>query len=115
MQNKKYSLFIGRYQPFHAGHKALMEEVLKEGKPVCIALRNTGIDEKNPFTMEERKCFIMDALAEWFEKDMVKIIEIPDIEQVCYGRGVGYGINQIEMPKEIQEISATKIREKMRK
>ncbi len=40
------SLFIGRYQPFHAGHMALIETVLREGKEVCIAIRDTEISEK---------------------------------------------------------------------
>ena len=42
---------------------------------------------------------------------MVKVISIPDIESVNYGRGVGYEINEFEPPKDIGKISATKIRE----
>ena len=44
---------------------------------------------------------------------MVKIIPIPDIESVNYGRGVGYEINEFEPPKDIGKISATEIRKKM--
>ncbi len=47
------SLFIGRYQPFHEGHKKLMEVELKEGNDVVIAIRDTEISEKNPYTIEE--------------------------------------------------------------
>jgi len=36
--NKTSSLFVGRWQPFHEGHKALIETVLKKGKPVVIAI-----------------------------------------------------------------------------
>ena len=39
---------------------------------------------------------------------------VPNITNICYGRGVGYMIEEIELSKEIQEISATKIRAKMR-
>ena len=39
---------------------------------------------------------------------------VPNITNICYGRGVGYKIEEIELSKEIQEISATKIRAKMR-
>ena len=46
---------------------------------------------------------------------LVKIIPIPDIESVNYGRGVGYEIIEHIPPSEIGEISATSIREKMRK
>ena len=43
-----------------------------------------------------------------------KIVLVPNITNICYGRGVGYQIEEIELSKEIQEISATKIRAKMR-
>ncbi len=39
---------------------------------------------------------------------------VPNITNICYGRGVGYKIEEIVMPEEIQKISATKIRAKMR-
>jgi hypothetical protein len=40
---------------------------------------------------------------------------IPDIESINYGRGVGYEVIEHIPPKEIEEISATKIREQMRR
>ena len=40
----------------------------------------------------------------------VKVIIIPDIESVNYGRGVGYDIIEHVPPSEIGKISATKIR-----
>ena len=39
---------------------------------------------------------------------------VPNITNVCYGRGVGYKIKEIVLSQEIQNISATKIRAKMR-
>ena len=39
----------------------------------------------------------------------VKVIIIPDIESVNYGRGVGYDIIEHVPPKEIGDISATSI------
>lgn len=109
----KYSLFIGRWQPFHPGHKALMEVVLKEGKNVLIAIRDTKMDKDNPFTVKERKKKIRKAMAEY--GDRVKIITIPDITEVCYGRGVGYDIRNIKLDPSIENISATKIRAAMNK
>ena len=38
MYNSRYSLFIGRYQPFHEGHKWLIQQRLNLGKNVCIAI-----------------------------------------------------------------------------
>ena len=43
-----------------------------------------------------------------------KIMLVPNITNICYGRGVGYKIEEIVLPEEIQKISATKIRAKMR-
>ena len=48
-------------------------------------------------------------------EDKVIIIKIPDIESVNYGRGVGYEIIEHVPPEVIKEISATKVREQMRK
>ena len=43
-----------------------------------------------------------------------KIMLVPNITNISYGRGVGYKIEEVVLPKEIQKISATKIRAKMR-
>ena len=107
----KYSLFIGRFQPFHEGHKTLIEKVLKEGKNVLIACRLTPKDKDNPYSYRQRRKMIKKALIEW--KNQVRIISLPDIQEVCYGRKVGYGIRMIRLPKDIEEISATKIRAKL--
>ena len=48
-------------------------------------------------------------------KNRFKVILVPNITNICYGRGVGYKIEEIVLPEKIQKISATKIREKMRK
>lgn len=109
---KQYCLFIGRFQPFHKGHKKLMETQLEKGKNVLVALRDTGIDEDNPFTIAQRKQKIRDKMEKWIKKGMLKITVIPDIEAVCYGREVGYDIREIRLDEEIESISATEIREK---
>ena len=103
------SLFIGRWQPFHEGHKKLIEKVLKEGNDVVIAIRDTSISEKNPYIVEERMHMIRKSLWRWGVK-RVKIVIIPDIDEVCYGRNVGWRIRRIRLDNQIEEISATKIR-----
>jgi nicotinamide mononucleotide adenylyltransferase len=113
MKNK-YSLMIGRYQIFHGGHKYLVDTLLEEKKlPVLIAVRDVDTDEKNPFTAEQVKAMIEDSLKSYISDKKVKVIIIPDIEGVYYGRGVGYNVEQIEAPDHIKEISATKIRKEM--
>lgn len=81
------SLFVGRWQPFHKGHKVLIETVLKKGKPVVIAIRDTEISRKNPYSVAERWTMIQKSLKSYAE--LVKIIVIPDIDEVCFGRDVG--------------------------
>ena len=100
----KYSLFIGRWQPFHDGHKALIQSVIDEGKEVCIAIRDTEISEDNPFTADRRKEMIQESFP------TAKVIVIPDIEEIVYGRGVGWGIREIRLDNKTESISGTKIR-----
>ena len=45
----------------------------------------------------------------------IKVVIIPDIESVNYGRGVGYEIIEHVPPNQVEQISATKIRAQMRK
>ena len=58
-----------------------------------------------------RSYYVTEALASYH--GMYEIMIVPNITNICYGRGVGYKIEEIELPKEIQEISATKIRAQM--
>ena len=106
-----YSLFIGRWQPFHAGHKALIDTVLAEGKNVCIAIRDTQLSAHDPYTPWERRGMIRRAYP---NNRRVKIIVIPDIEAVCYGRDVGYDIREIRLGEDTERISGTRIREDQR-
>ena len=39
---------------------------------------------------------------------------VPNVTNICYGRGVGYKIEEIVLSEDIQKISATNIRKKMR-
>ena len=106
----KYSMFIGRWQPWHDGHKWLIDQRLKEGKNVLICIRDVMPDEKNPYTCEEVYDNIQQQLREFIDEGVIKVMIIPDIESVNYGRNVGYEIIEHEPPEEIKEISATKIR-----
>ena len=111
---KQYSIFIGRWQPLHEGHKYIFNERLKLGKNVCIAIRDVEPNENQPWTAEEIKQNVESEYQDLIAEGRVKVIVIPDIESVNYGRGVGYEIIEHEVPKNISEISATKIREKLR-
>ena len=67
----------------------------------------------NPFDFDTVKKNILVALDEF--KQRIKITLVPNITNICYGRGVGYKIEEVVLDQKTQEISATKIRNKMRK
>lgn len=100
-----HSLVIGRFQPLHDGHKKLIQRLLDEGKRPLVALRDTGINEDNPYSVEERKKMFEEAFG-----DKVTVISIPDIEEVIYGRKVGWEIREIRLDEKTESISATEIR-----
>ena len=111
----KRALFIGRWQPLHPGHKWLFNQKLEQQIPILIAVRDTLVDESNPFSTEDVIGNLEKEYENEVESGMVKVIPIPDIESVNYGRGVGYEINEFEPPKDIGEISATEIRKNFKK
>ncbi len=103
--HKRYALFIGRWQPFHSGHKYLIDKALAKGEHVCVAIRDTEISPQNPYTAEQRAHMIKKVYAE-----AVEIVVIPDIKSINIGRNVGYDVNFIEPPAEIGNISGTNVR-----
>ncbi len=109
----KYSMFIGRWQPWHKGHRWLIDQRLNEGKNVLVCIREVGLDDSNPYNPQDVKINIENELNDLIEAKKVKVIIIPDIESVNYGRGVGYDIIEHVPPKNIGEISATKIRKEI--
>tara|TARA_Y100001970_G_C13796716_1_gene632937 strand:+ start:26 stop:352 length:327 start_codon:yes stop_codon:yes gene_type:complete len=106
-------MFIGRWQPWHNGHRWLIDQRLNEGKNVLICVREVSKDDKNPYDPIEVKDNVEKELKDLIDSQKVKVIIIPDIESVNYGRGVGYDIIEHVPPSDIGEISATKIREKL--
>lgn len=105
-----YSLLIGRWQPLHDGHKKLIQTVLDQDKAVCVAIRDTEKSEENPYTVEERRVMIIKAFKRYIFAGRLKIIVIPDINEIVYGRKVGYKINEIRLDEETEAISGTEIR-----
>jgi adenylylsulfate kinase len=106
---KPTALFIGRYQPFHAGHQRLIEEGLRRVGQVCIAVRDThGLDAKNPLPYFAVKQRIEAALSAYDGRFVV--VPLPNITNVFYGRDVGYTVERIVLDETTENISATKIR-----
>jgi len=109
---KPTAQMLGRWQPWHKGHQTLFEEILKKTGQVNIMVRDVQGVGDNPFNFETVKKNIEVALKDF--KNRFKITLVPNITNICYGRGVGYKIEEIVLSEEIQKISATKIRAKMR-
>ena len=105
---------LGRWQPFHDGHYALFEEIIKNTGQVCIQVRDVQGVNDNPFDFEYVKSEIVKRLEPKY-KNRFKVVLVPNITNICYGRGVGYKIEEVVLSEEIQRISATKIRDKMKK
>lgn len=109
-KENQWSLFIGRWQPLHEGHKAMFQQVLDAGGKVLIAVRDVAPDEKNPFKAFE---VYQNISLYYADNDNVRVTILPDICSVEFGRGVGYDIIEHIPPPEVAEISATKIRKEL--
>jgi len=108
---KPTAQMLGRFQPWHDGHTALFKEVLKKTGQVVIMLRTTYTDSDNPYSIEDRVMQIVEKLAvENITTESFTIISVPNITNICYGRDVGYKIEKIRFNADIENITATRIR-----
>jgi nicotinamide mononucleotide adenylyltransferase len=102
---------LGSWLPFHDGHLALFKEIFKKTGQVVIMVRSMPQTDNNPFKFDEIKKRIEEKLKDY--TGQFDVIKVPNITNICYGRDVGYKIEEIVLPKEIQDISATKIRQSL--
>lgn len=109
---KPTAFFLGRYQPFHNGHKALIENGIKRVGQVCIGVRNMPLDESNPYDFNYVKSRIDLALREYI--GLYSVVQLPNISGIFYGRDVGYIIEKIDLDDKLSLISGTEIRTKER-
>ncbi len=104
---------LGRWQPWHAGHRALFERALKKTGQVCIMIRDCqGWNGSNPFAINQVKKFIHRDLDPLYQGQF-EIQVVPNIVNITYGRDVGYKIEQEVFDDATHAISATKIRKDM--
>lgn len=101
---------LGRWQPWHVGHRALFERAISKTGQVVIQIRDCqGWNNSNPFAISEVKNFIKRDL-DMLYQGQYEIQIVPNIVNITYGRDVGYVIEQEKFDKSITGISATKIR-----
>ena len=125
------TMMLGRWQPWHDGHTALFKSALAESEQVCIMIRDVagiiGVDAgaNRTDTRQDDNPFDYDTVVEnikvgsskagfTYDKEYV-IMQVPNIVDISYGRGVGYTFTEHNLGKDIHAISATKIRQDMRK
>ena len=126
---KPTTQMLGRWQPWHPGHTALFKKALLETGQVAIMVRSVGgivgsdagggrtaRQDDNPYDFRQVQAKITHELfLEGFTYGVEYIImEVPNIVDISYGRGVGYTFTQHDLGDEIHAISATQIREQLR-
>jgi hypothetical protein len=101
---------LGRWQPWHAGHRALFERAIAKTGQVVIQIRDCqGWQGSNPFAINQVTNFIKRDL-DMLYQGQYEIQIVPNIVNITYGRDVGYKIEQESFDNSIHNISATKIR-----
>jgi hypothetical protein len=103
---------MGRWQPWHDGHQALFEQAVRRTGQVNVQVRDVHRVGDNPFDFEFVRDSIEFALKDF--GDRVRVSLVPNVTNICYGRGVGYSFEEIVLPDSFQEISGTAIRNQMR-
>lgn len=119
---------LGRWQPWHDGHTELFKRAHAITGQVVIMVRDvfnfegdagagrTAEQNDNPFGMIDVVRGIQEGLRkhDFHEGFHYMILEVPNIVDISYGRGVGYTFTEHDLGEEIHNISATKIREQLR-
>jgi nicotinamide mononucleotide adenylyltransferase len=126
---KPTTQMLGRWQPWHDGHTELFKKALAETGQVVIMIRDVGgivgkdagagrtaKQDDNPFRLLDVIRGIQQGLSKagFKESEDYIIMRVPNIVDISYGRGVGYTFTQHDLGEEIHNISATKIRAKLR-
>jgi len=106
------ALLIGRYQPLHDGHVALVREALRRYGRVVVGLRDTPVGPDNPFSIAERMEMFCQRFGQEMASGHLSVIDLgADITHVVHGRKVGWWVVRIDLPEAVEAISATAIRQ----
>jgi hypothetical protein len=104
---------LGRWQPWHEGHRALFERAIAKTGQVIIQIRDCqGWQGSNPFAIDQVKHYIRRDLDPIYQ-GQYEIQVVPNIVNITHGRDVGYRIEQEQFDDSITDISATNIRRSM--
>lgn len=104
---------LGRWQPWHPGHRALFERLIQRTGQVCIMVRDCqGWNNSNPFNFDQIKDSIKRDLDPLYQ-GQYDVMLVPNITHIGYGRNVGYTIEEETFDESITKISGTDIRKKL--
>jgi hypothetical protein len=113
---------LGRWQPWHDGHQALFKRCIVKTGQVAIQVRD--VQGASGGSGQDDNPFHWDAVCKNIEAGLLKdgfirgreyeIMLVPNIVNITYGRGVGYSFEEEVFDTSVTEISATKIRQKLR-
>lgn len=112
--------FLGRFQPWHEGHRAVFEQILAQSTPgyknkkhdaqqVCIMVRVQEVSDEAPHTFYEVRDTIDADLRLQYE-GRYTIIAVPNITNVFYGRTVGYDVHRVHLSEELETLDSKTIR-----
>jgi len=97
------TLIPGRFQPFHDGHKALIDAVIAEGKTPCVGVKDPEFDKGDTLTFQQ----VFDSIRNVYPE--ISIVRLPRFDEIVYGRNVGYKMRRVFHDKE--HVAASDIRE----
>jgi hypothetical protein len=104
---------LGRWQPWHDGHRALFERLIAKTGQVVIQVRDVqGWQGSNPFAIDQVKSFIKRDLDPIYQ-GQYEIQVVPNIVHIGWGRGVGYTAGEETFDDTVTNISATNIRKEL--
>lgn len=104
---------LGRWQPWHDGHRALFEKLIQKTGQVVIQIRDVqGWQGSNPFAIEQVKKFIKRDLDPIYQ-GQYELQVVPNIVHIGWGRGVGYTSGEEIFEEQVSDISATRIRQQL--
>ena len=117
MYDPNTCLFIGRWQPFHTGHQALIKTALDDGMDVAVGIRDTGVPSaSDPYTLVERWDMIMawwDGVRGKYRGRHLVCFKVPDISEIRYGRDVGYRVTQVKLRDSLESIRGSELRKSL--
>ena len=101
---------LGRWQPWHEGHRALFDRLIQRTGQVVIQIRDCqGWQGSNPFAINQVTGYIKRDLDPVYQ-GQYEIQVVPNIVHVGWGRGVGYTSGEEKFDQVVTDISATDIR-----